>query len=68
MRRIPPVVRKRPLHDTRRGEREEWLRLPAEERFRAVEAMRMLWCAWRTPPCRLGKVAPVARRRPLKKG
>jgi len=67
MRRIQPVARKRPLEESRRGERREWLSLPPEERFRAVEEMRMLWCAWQNPPCKLGKVAPVARKRPLKR-
>jgi len=65
MKRLRPVVRKRSLEESRRGERREWLRLPPEERFRAVEEMRMLWCAWQKPPCKLGKVAPVAKKRPL---
>ncbi len=67
MRRVVAVARKRPLEESRRGERSEWLRLSPEERFRAVEEMRMLWCAWQNPPCQLGKVAPVARKRPLKR-
>ncbi len=68
MRRVRPVARKRPLSASRRGERSEWLRLSPLERFLAVEEMRLFWCRQQSPPCRLGKVAPVARKRPLQRG
>ncbi|WP_457638008.1 aminodeoxychorismate lyase [Oceanithermus sp.] len=65
MKRIAPVARKRGLKEARKGERAEWLRLSPEERWQAVEEMRLWWCRHRQPPCELGRVAPVARKRPL---
>jgi len=65
MKRIAPVARKRSLAEARKGERTEWLRLSPEERWRAVEEMRLVWCRAQDPPCKLGKVQPVARKRSL---
>jgi len=65
MRRIAPIARKRSLKEARKGERAEWLRLTPEERWRAVEEMRLVWCRAQDPPCDLGRVEPVARRRSL---
>jgi len=65
MKRIVPVARKRGLAEARKGERAEWLRLAPEERWRAVEEMRLVWCRAQDPPCELGKVQPVARKRSL---
>ena len=65
MKRIAPVARKRSLAEARKGERAEWLRLSPEERWRAVEEMRLWWCSTREPPCKLGRVEPVARKRKL---
>ena len=67
MKRIAPVARKRSLAEARKGERAEWLQLAAEDRWRAVEEMRLWWCRTQTPPCELGRVAPVVRKRPLSK-
>ena len=63
--RIAPVARKRSLAEAHKGERAEWLRLSPEERWRAVEEMRRVWCRAQNPPCELGKVEPVARKRRL---
>jgi len=62
---IAPIARKRGLKEARKGERAEWLRLSPEERWRAVEEMRLWWCSVQDPPCRLGRVEPVARKRSL---
>ena len=65
MRRITPIARKRSLKEARKGERAEWLRLSPEERWRAVEEMRLVWCRAQNPPCELGRVEPVAQKRGL---
>ena len=62
---VAPVARKRSLAEARKGERAEWLRLSPEERWRAVEEMRRVWCRAQNPPCELEKVEPVARKRRL---
>ena len=63
---IAPIARKRGSKEARKGERTEWLRLSLEERWRAVEEMRLWWCSVQDPPRRLGRVEPVARKRRLK--
>ncbi len=65
---IAPIARKRSLKEARKGGRAEWLRLSPEERWRAVEEMRRVWCRAQDPPYWLGRVEPVARKRPLKQG
>jgi len=65
MKRIAPIARKRSLSGSRKGERAEWLRLSPEERWQAVEEMRLVWCRAQDPPCELGRVEPVVSMRAL---
>uniref|UniRef100_A0A7C5RDP4 Uncharacterized protein n=1 Tax=Thermus caliditerrae TaxID=1330700 RepID=A0A7C5RDP4_9DEIN len=76
MRIIRPVARRFPL-DHPPDDRQEWAKVPLEERLRAVWEMALFWAELEReaakargeePEVATERLLPVARRRPLEKG
>jgi hypothetical protein len=65
--RIAPIARKYRFDElSPELERQRWQALPLEERLRAVVEMAYFWARQQGQTVTSGKIAPVARKRPLR--